>query len=165
MSLYTINQDLEQVLNAIFESTDEETGEVDESLVQVLEDLQLQKAEKLDNIGAFYKNLLAEADMLKKEEEALKARRQAKERKAEQLKNYVASVLNGEKFESSRVAFSWRKSNQVVIDEPYIENIPEEYLKYKDPDINKAKLKEDLKKGINLEGIAHLEDKNNLQIK
>lgn len=165
MSLYTINRDLESVLNALFESTDEETGEVDESLVHVLEDLQMQKAEKLDNIGAFYKNLLAEADMLKKEEEALKARRQAKERKAEQLKKYVASILNGEKFESPRVAFSWRKSIQIVIDEPYIENIPEEYLKYKDPDINNVKLKEDLKKGINLDGIAHLEDKNNLQIK
>ena len=165
MSLYTINRDLESVLNALFESTDEETGEVDGSLVQVLEDLQMQKAEKLDNIGAFYKNLLAEADMLKKEEEALKARRKAKERKAEQLKNYVASVLNGEKFESSRVAFSWRKSSQLVLDEQYIENIPEEYLKYNDPDIDKAKLKEDLKKGINLDGIAHLEDKNNLQVK
>ena len=165
MSLYTINRDLESVLNALFESTDEETGEVDGSLVQVLEDLQMQKAEKLDNIGAFYKNLLAEADMLKKEEEALKARRQAKERKAEQLKNYVASILNGEKFESPRVAFSWRKSSQLVLDEQYIENIPEEYLKYNDPDIDKAKLKEDLKKGINLDGIAHLEDKNNLQVK
>lgn len=165
MSLYSINQELEQVLNAIFESMDEETGEVDESLVHDLEDLKMQKSDKLDNIGAFYKNLLAEAEMLKNEEDALKARRQAKEKKAERIKNYIASVLNGEKFESPRVAFSWRKSSQVVMDEQYIENIPEEYLKYKDPDINKAKLKEDLKKGIDLEGIAHLEDKNNLQIK
>lgn len=165
MSLYSINQELEQVLNAIFESTDENTGEVDESLVNELEGLKIQKADKLDNIGALYKNLLGEAEMLDKEAENLMKRSRSKKKQAEQLKNYVASVLNGEKFESPRVVFSWRKSDKVVMDEQYIENIPVEYLNYKEPTIDRVKMRQDLKKGVNLDGIAHLETFNNLSIK
>ncbi|HPM75436.1 MAG TPA: siphovirus Gp157 family protein, partial [Saccharofermentans sp.] len=53
----------------------------------------------------------------------------------------------------------------VVLDESYIENIPPKYLKVKDPEIDKAKLKEDLKNGVNLEGIAHLEQTESLRIR
>jgi hypothetical protein len=53
----------------------------------------------------------------------------------------------------------------VVVDEQYLENIPEEYLKFKDPEIDKAKLKADLKAGVNLGGIAHLAQSDCLRIR
>lgn len=163
MTLYEINSAIEAAVNAVLNSMDAETGEVDEAYVHELEALQVQREEKLDNIGAYIKNLLAEAKMLKEEEAALKARREAKERKAESLKNYLASALDGEKFESARVACSWRKSEAVAVDD--VDLLPDEYKVEKTTyTADKAKIKEALKAGTEVRG-AWLETKNNLQIK
>lgn len=163
MNLYEINAAIEEAINNLFNSVDEETGEVSPEAVKNLSDLQIQKEEKLDNIAAYIKNLLAEADMIKTEEANLKARREAKEKKAESLKNYLAAALDGEKFESSRVSCSWRKSEVVNI--PDVELIPDEYKKIKtDISADKAAIKKALKSGEEVRG-AFLETKNNLQIK
>lgn len=163
MTLYDINSAIEAAVTAMLNSANEETGEVDAACVEQLEALQVQREEKLDNIGAYIKNLLAEAKMLKEEEAALKARREAKERKAESLKNYLATALDGEKFESARVACSWRKSEAVAVDD--IELLPDEYKVEKTTyTADKAKIKEALKAGAEVRG-AWLETKNNLQIK
>ena len=162
-SLYEINNEIEQAVSAMLASMDEETGEVDESLVNVLEDLKLQKSEKIDNIGAYIKNLLAEAQMLKAEEEALKARRESKEKKADSLKNYLATVLDGEKFESTRIACSWRKSEAVEVDS--VDNLPDDYKVVKtNVTADKTKIKQAIKAGTEIAG-ARIIVKNNLQIK
>lgn len=162
-SLYEINNEIEQAINDILESQDSETGEVDESLVHVLEDLQMQRNEKIDNIGAYIKNLTAEANMLKEEENALKARREAKEKKAESLKNYLSSVLDGERFESARVVCSWRKSDSVEVED--VELLPDEFKVVKTKiEPNKAEIKKALKSGTEVRG-AWLIEKNNIQIK
>ena len=54
---------------------------------------------------------------------------------------------------------------KVVMDEQYIENIPDEYLKFAEPEIDRKKLKEHLEAGFNLEGIAHLEQSEGLRIR
>jgi hypothetical protein len=46
-----------------------------------------------------------------------------------------------------------------------IDDIPERYIKYLDPEIDKAKIKEDIQKGIDVEGIAHLEQTESLRIR
>lgn len=163
MNLYDINNEIEQAVNNIMDSMNPETGEVDESLVHVLEDLQMQKEEKLDNLGAYIKNLLAEAKMLKAEEDALKARRESKEKQASNLKNYLASVLDGKPFESSRVAISWRKSDEVQVED--IDLLPEEFVKSKTTyDADKTAIKKAIKAGQEVRG-AWLKEKNNIQIK
>ena len=53
----------------------------------------------------------------------------------------------------------------VVVDEQYIENIPSEYLRVKEPEIDKMKMLEDLKAGKDLEGLCHLEVKQSLRIR
>ena len=165
MTLYEINKEIEDALNNIYSSMDEETGEVDEAYVHQFEDLQIARDEKLDNIGCFIKNLEAEAKALKEEEQVLASRRKVKENEIERLKAYVVANLNGQKFESARVCFSFRKSKAVVIDEAYIENIPSEYLIAQEPKIDRKALKADLEAGKDLDGIAHIEEKQNLQIK
>jgi hypothetical protein len=162
-TLYEIKAEMEQAISEMLATADEETGEVSAEAMARFTELQVQKEEKLDNLGAYYKNLLAEAKMLKEEEQSLKARREAKERKAENIKNYLAMILDGEKFESPRVACSWRKSESVAIDDA--ERLPEEYTISKvtvQPD--KAKIKEAIKSGAEIDG-ARLEVKNNLQVK
>jgi len=54
----------------------------------------------------------------------------------------------------------------VVMDEQYIENIPEKYLIAQEPKIDRKLLAEDLKAdGAALEGIAHLEASQSILIK
>jgi len=165
MTLYEINKAIEDAILNIYAQVDEETGEIPDDAMQALNDLQMARDEKLDNIGCFIKNLEAEAKALKEEEQALYSRRKVKENEIERLKAYVVSNLNGQKFESARVCFSFRKSKAVVIDEAYIENIPSEYLIAQEPKIDRKALKADIESGKNLDGIAHIEEKQNLQIK
>lgn len=165
MKLYEINSEIDKAIETMMANVDPETGEVRQEDLDRLGDLQLARDEKLDNIGAYMKNIASDIDALKNEEKALEARRKVKENELENLKAYVGMILNGEKFESSRVRFSFRKSNAVVIDEAYIENIPSEYLIAQDPKIDKKALKADIEAGKDLDGIAHIEEKQNLQIK
>ena len=165
MHLYEINTEIDKAIETMMANVDPETGEVRQEDLDKLGDLQLARDEKLDNIGAYMKNIASDIDALKNEEKALEARLKVKENELENLKAYVGMILNGEKFESSRVRFSFRKSNAVVIDEAYIENIPSEYLIAQDPKIDKKALKADIEAGKDLDGIAHIEEKQNLQIK
>lgn len=162
-TLYEINAELENAINQMFLDVDQETGEVSDEWVQRIEDLQMQKDEKLDNIGAIIKNKMADVKALKDEESALKARREVKEREIENLKNYVSGVLNGEKFESARVVFGFRKSDKVIVDNE--EMIPKEFMKQKieySPD--KVNIKKAIMDGVQVAG-CHIETENNLQIK
>ena len=163
MTLYEIKAEIEPAIEAMFENVDEETGEVSEEAVNRLAELNAAKEEKLDNIGCYIKNLLAEAEAIKKEEENLRSRRKAKEARADRLKDYVASVLGGEKYEGTRVAYSFRKSERVVI--PDEEKLDESYLVREVNYVpDKKRIKEAIKNGELVTG-AYLETKNNIQIK
>lgn len=153
MNLYEINAEILKVV-------DFETGEIlDEDK---LNELEIAKEVKIENILLYIKNLTAEAAAIKAEKDALAERQKAKENKAESLKQYVAAFLNGSTFESAKVRASFRKSEVLEISEGAI--VPEEYLKYKEPEINKAELKKAVKAGLQLEGVQVIENQN-LQIK
>ena len=53
----------------------------------------------------------------------------------------------------------------VVLDEQYLENIPSKYLIPQEPKVDKALLKEDLKAGVILDGVAHLEQTKGIRIR
>lgn len=164
MTLYEINKEIETAIEAIFNSVNEETGEVDEALVHILEDLNVQRDEKLENYGCYIKNLTAEAQAIKAEEERLADRRKTIENKVERMKVYVGTILNGEKWDkSSKVAFSFRESKKAVIDDE--SKIPPIYVKVNTtttPD--KTAIKKAILDGCTVPG-AHVEINNNLQIK
>lgn len=152
-SLYEIN---EQLLNL----TDSETGEITDW--SAFEALQLARDEKIENIALYHKNLLAEAAALKAEEKSFAERRKRAENKAESLKRYLDSALQGQKFNTTKVAISYRKSTSVEVDET---KLPASYLQevvtYK---IDKRDIGEKLKAGETIEG-ATLITKDNIQIK
>ena len=93
MSIYDINK-------AIVALVDMETGEVSDE--QALDALQMARDEKIENIGCYLKDTLAEAKAIKEEEDNLAARRKAVENRAERLKNLLAYALRGEKWNSPR---------------------------------------------------------------
>ena len=150
MNLYELNKAI-----ADFDlEIDEETGEVLNA--DELDQITLARDEKIENIALWVKDLLAEAEAIKAEEQALAKRRKQAENKADWLKRYVAQALEGEKFKTPRVAISYRTSEAVeILDEDLI---PEEFLM-----IKKA-IKDELKVGGEVEG-AVLVKRTSLQIK
>jgi hypothetical protein len=163
MRLYDINKDIENTIEDMFINVDEETGEVKQEYVDRLNELQIQKEEKLENIGCYIKNLNAEIKAIKAEEDTLKERRKVLENKSDRVKKYVASILNGEKFESAKVVFSFRKSDEVnIVDESLI---PDEYMRTTTKiEPNKDAIKKAIKEGKEVRG-AFLVDKNNMSVK
>lgn len=74
--------------------------------------------------------------------------------------------MNGEKFKTDRVQISWRRSEQVETDADFMLWAKEHsaYLRFKEPEVDKAALKDALKSGIEVPG-AHLVENNNIQIR
>lgn len=139
---------------------DPETGEIMNAAD--LDAIELERDEKLEQFGLWIKDLNAEAEMIKKEMDALAARKKAATNKAERVKQYLGWVLNGEKFKTAKVAMSWRKSTAVEITDAA--RIPKQYLIEQEPKIAKAAIMVDLKAGQEVEG-AELVERNNLMIK
>lgn len=153
-SLYEINQ---EILNCV----DLETGEILDE--QAFEALQMERNEKLENIALWVKNLTSEAEALKAEEKAFYDRRKAAESKAESLKRYLDTALRGQKFNTTKVAISYRKSTAVEVDETklsasWLREIPASYV------VDKLEITKALKAGELVDG-ATLVEKNNLSIK
>jgi len=125
--------------------------------------------DKLENCCKYITNEKAIIAGLKEEEARLKAKRQAKENAIERLKALMLDAMNtaGEKKLpcGSFTCAVQANPERVIMDEPYIENVPAEYLKIPEPEIDKAKIKEDLKAGKNLEGLAHLERSEGIRIR
>ena len=124
---------------------------------------------KLENCCKYIKNEEALIAGLKEEEERLNARRKAKENAIKRLKALMQDAMTaaGEKKIQCGTFTTSIQNNapSVVVDEQYIENIPEEYLRIKEPEIDRKKMLEDLKAGKDLEGLAHLEVKQSLRIR
>ena len=159
-SLYEINSQIEAALNG---AVDQETGEViSEKALEALQELEMQKDEKVEQLALLYKNKIAEATALKAEKMAFAARQTAAEKVAESIKQYLAQTLNGEKIKGDRYTIGWRKSESVLISEGAF--LPDEYLTFKEPEPNKTAIKKALKAGTQIEG-ATLTETNNIQIK
>ena len=165
MNLYEIDKKINEFMTNGFEKfVDPETGEFDEQgFNDELEGLEIAKNEKIENIGLFIKNLTTDVADLKAEEKALAERRKTKENKIDFLKSILSGALCGEKFETAKIALSFRKSEQVQISD--IDNLPKEFLTQKvtiSP--NKTEIKKAIKDGQNVAG-AEIVTVQNLQIK
>lgn len=148
-SLYDISTALEAKIYI-----DEETGELDEELLNSLE---MQFDDKAENIACYIKNLVADAEKLRAEEKTLCERRQAKEKKAAKLNSYLLAMMtrtNRTKLEFTRAIISTRKSNVVKTDNDFVEwakKNADDLLTYKEPTPNKTAIKEAIKNGIAVE--------------
>ena len=147
-----------------------ESGELDdEMLIGAMEYSQEELHIKIESYCKWIKNMESDIAGLKAEEERLKDKRKTMENTIDRAKKAMKAAMEvtGEKKIKGELFTVSIQANpeSVVLDEQYIENIPPKYLKVKDPEIDKAKLKEDLKNGVNLDGIAHLEQNYGLRIR
>lgn len=147
MKLYEIN-------NAILECIDFETGEIID--VDKLNELQLEKETKVENVALWIKDLKAEAEAIKAEKLALAERQKVAENKAESLKRWLAYALQGEKFKTPKCAISFRKTEAVEVTDEGLQNLMkkhDELLTYKAPEPNKTAIKQAIKDGLNVQGV------------
>ena len=141
---------------------DTESGEIID--LEAIAALEMERDKKIEHLGCWYKSLLAAAEALKAQKNAFAVREKAKKAKAEILRGFLSRYLNGKKFESAKVAMSFRKCEAVEFDSKCIGDVPEEFLKFKDPELDKVAVKKAIKAGENVPG-CELVARQNLQIK
>ena len=156
MKLYELSKDYENLMLAI------ENGDVpEEAIADTLESIELMLDDKADNIACWIKQLTAEAEAIKAEEDKLKARRTAKLNRAERLTEYLAECLTNAgrtKIETARNVIAFRKTpGKVVIDDEqkfiaWAQKYADGLLVYKEPTINKTAIKAALDYGAEIEG-------------
>lgn len=160
-SLYEINNAI-----ALYEMEfDPDTGEwINES---ELDALQMDRAEKIESLLLWAKNLNAEGMAIKAEADVLKDRYKRIENKIRRIEDYVASSLAGEKFSTPRVEVSWRKSEKVIIPDEF--KVPDKFVNLS---VERNPVKAEIKKYLkSIEGTdekcewASLEVKNNMSVK
>jgi hypothetical protein len=130
--------------------------------------------EKAESIAIYYKQLLAEAKMLKAEKAAIAKRQSQKEKQAESLKTYLfksMQALGRQKIDMPRAVMSLKKNapSLVVDDEISFVEWAEEHnldhlLKYSMPEVKKNDVKALCKKGEEIP-FVHMESKQSLSIK
>ena len=156
MKLYEIE---EAIRNFEFE-VDPETGEVLNA--EALDELQVAKEAKIEGIACLIKERRAEAKAILEEYKNLKTRADRLENSADSLENWLAEILAGDKFSTSKVNITWRKSERVdIISEAML---PDKFCVYKTtrtPD--KTAIKKAIKEGAEVEG-AVLTQHNNIKV-
>ena len=115
MKLYEIAKEYQAFLDAV------EAGEIpEEAIGDTLDGIVGEFDQKADNIACAIKGYVAEADALKKEEGALRDRRDSKMRKADQMKHYLSEQMQKmgkKKLETERNLLSFRRSTALVIED------------------------------------------------
>jgi hypothetical protein len=164
MQLYKIDSAIEEAINL---GTDPETGEL--LSIDEVEALLMEKQTKIENIACWIKNLKSDVEALKAERDAFNDRIRTTTNKLVSLEAYLTFCLNGEKFESDKCKITYRKSESLdVVNEPalieWAEANDDTLLRYKAPEIDKAKVKNLLKQGFEVP-FAELKENQNMQIK
>ena len=145
-----------EIKNEIMNCWDQETGEIFDS--KKMDQLEMERDTKIENIALYIKNLTADAEALKAEKQSFAERQKAAENKAEALKRYLA----GQKFSTPRVAISFRKTSSVNVTDMSL--LPSEYLKFADPTPDKTAIKNAIKAGTAVAG-AEIVDGQSMSIK
>lgn len=146
MKLYEIDE----ALQACF---DEETGELVDP--EGFEALTEAREDKIESLCLWVKELTAEAQALKAEKQAFEARQRAAERKAKSLRDYIAHILNGQKFKTTKCAVTFRTTNSVNITD--LLSIPAEFVEM-DIKPDKMAIKKALAAGQKVAGAEMIEN-------
>lgn len=154
MKLYEIPQAIEELI-------DPDTGEITDELA--LEKLTESFENGIEYLALEVKNLTAEAAALKAEKDAFAKRQKVAENAATRLKNYISLLLGGEKYRTDKVSISFRRSEQVQVDDDFMDwalSEGEQYLRYKEPEVDKTAIKEAIKDGLQVPHALLVEQKN-----
>lgn len=142
----------------IMECIDQETGEVID--LDRLNALEMERDKKISNVACWIKDLKAEAEAIKAEKQALDKRQKAAENKAESLKTWLSSILQGEKFKDSRCSISYRKSERVDFADNFNFDTLPDSMKKVTIEPKKTEIKNYLLTGATIKGVELVESSN-----
>ena len=125
--------------------------------------------DKADAYARVIAQMEYDAAALKAEYDRLALRKKRIDNSIDQMKDRLKTAMiltDKRKFKTKLFSFAIQKNPpKVVIDEDDVFSIPEDYLEYQLPVVNKQKIKDDLKAGKDLTGVAHFEQGESLRIK
>lgn len=162
ITLYELSREYQEAFANL--EVDEATGEI--TNFADVDFLDTSFEDKAVNCALYIKGLDAEIEAYKAEEERLKDWRRTAEKRRASFMEYIASCMDEvgkTKIQDTRARLSFRKSEQLIVDDP--DMLPRKYITVKTEEKpDKTALKAAIKSGIAISG-AHIEDCRNLQIK
>lgn len=162
LHLYEIRPEYDAAVSEALAYAEEHDGEIPTELSDKIDLLASTLEEKAIGAGHIIKNSKAEAEAIAEEIRRLQARKQTIMSIADSLKAYLERhIIPGMKINTPTVAISWRSSKETVIDD--LGALPAEFQKIT-IEAKKKDIKDAIQRGETIAG-AHLENKNNLQIK
>ena len=165
-SLRNISETYLAIRDKLFDTMDEETGEVNSEVLERLNSIQESFEAKAQSVALVCLELRDRKEAIKREIERLRSLLKRAERGEEWLRVYLSEAMTSTGYETIDGAFtkiSFRSSEETVIDN--MDELPKEFIKEKvtyAPD--KTAIKQAIKAGKEVSG-AHIEKKKNLQIK
>lgn len=153
MTLYEIDERISALI-------DPETGEITD--YGALDALTMARDEKIKQIIYAIRNAEAEVTVIQCEIERLTGKLKTAEKGVESIKEYLKYALNGEKYKDATTSIYYRDTEAVVVSEGA--TLPEEFLKYGKPTVNKTALGEALRGGADIPG-ASIEKRRSMIIK
>lgn len=149
------------------ELTEDQQQMLGEALGNLKEDIEY----KLEGYCKVRANFKADVEAIKAEKKRLDDKQRILENRIKTMEDAMKMAILAVKPDDPKIKtpfFSLTVKNNaesVVMDVEDVNLIPEGYLKYKQPDIDKAKIKEAINAGKDLSGIAHLERTQSVIIK
>ena len=170
MTLYELTEEFLRLQQWLEEEDTEEDQALNDTLEMISQDFE----QKADGYGMVIKNLEADAaeikaqeDILMEEVKRLRTKRSGIENNTDRMKEALrkALELTGKKnLKTEKFTFGTRKSSNVVIDAESIYDLPDDCLRYKDPEPDKTAIKDYLKDHPECEW-AHIETKVSLSLR
>lgn len=164
MTLYELTEDYMNLLELA------EDPDIDEqAFTDTLEGIEGALEDKAEGYAKVIRTLEGDAAACDAESKRLRNKKQTIENNIRRMKaalQYAMQATGKTKFKTALFSFGIQKNPAaVVIDEGYLENIPDRFLIPQDPQIDKKAIKEALKAGEDLEGLAHLSETYSLRIR
>lgn len=149
MNLYELNENYNRLMMML--EDDEENVAIQDTLDSIDEAIE----QKFENIEKWRRNLQVSIDGFKAEEERIKAKRQALEKRSACLKQYLQDFMfNTGRTKVNTDIFDFRiQKNPASVQVTELEKIPQEFLIPQDPKVDKTSIKAALKNGIFIPGV------------
>ena len=163
MTLYELTGDWLTLMDML------EDPDADEQAIKdTLEGIEGAIEDKADRYAMIINNMKADGEKIRNEEKRLAARRRMLDDRADYLKRVLTEAMytTGKiKFKTALYSFGIQKNPPSVVLDVALSEIPEEYLEFAEPTVNRKQMLVDIRHGRDLEGIAHIEQSESLRIR
>lgn len=139
-----------------------------QTLADTMEAIEGELEIKAENYAKVMKNLEGDIVAIKSEIDRLTSKKKAIENNIKNMKANLQSVMEATgktKFKTELFSFGIQKNAPSVVIDTDINNLPPEFLKFREPEVNKTAIKEAIQNGEDLSGYAHLDQSTSLRIR